>query len=48
MNTKEQTIEKITKIVLAILLFSCLAKMPYGYYNLVRFISLMGFSLFEQ
>ncbi|WP_425607795.1 DUF6804 family protein [Pinibacter soli] len=31
------------KIILAILLFLCLLKMPYGYYQLIRFISLVGF-----
>lgn len=31
------------KIGLAILLFSCLLKMPYGYFQLVRFLSLVGF-----
>lgn len=31
------------KIVLACLFFLCLAKMPYGYYELVRFAGLIGF-----
>jgi hypothetical protein len=31
------------KIILATLLFLCLLKMPYGYYQLVRFISFVGF-----
>lgn len=34
---------KIIKIALAIVLFSCLLNMPYGYYQLVRFISLIVF-----
>lgn len=34
---------KIIKSVLAILLMLCLLKMPFGYYELVRFISLIGF-----
>lgn len=34
---------KIIKSVLAILLLLCVFKMPYGYYELVRFISLIGF-----
>jgi hypothetical protein len=34
---------KIVKIVLALLLFICLADMPYGYYQLVRFAGLIGF-----
>ncbi|WP_234108903.1 MULTISPECIES: DUF6804 family protein [Chryseobacterium] len=35
--------EKAIKILLAILFFLCLAKMPYGYYQLVRFLALVGF-----
>ena len=37
--------DKIIKIVLAILLFFCLADMPYGYYQFVRFIGLIGFAI---
>lgn len=41
------------KIVLALLFFLCLADMPYGFYQLVRFSGLIGFSIlayqaFEQ
>ncbi len=36
---------KIIKILLAILFLLCLAKMPYGYYQLVRFISMIGFTI---
>ncbi|SKC06597.1 hypothetical protein SAMN05660477_02765 [Soonwooa buanensis] len=36
--------EKIIKIVLSILFILCLAKMPYGYYELVRFLALTGFA----
>ncbi|UGU16752.1 hypothetical protein LS482_02505 [Sinomicrobium kalidii] len=35
----------IIKIVLAILFFICLADMPYGYYQLVRFVAFIGFSI---
>lgn len=35
--------EKIIKIVLAILFFLCLADMPYGFYQFVRFAGLIGF-----
>jgi len=35
--------EKTLKIILAILLLLCLADMPYGYYQLVRFVSMAGF-----
>jgi len=33
------------KIVLAILFFLCLADMPYGYYQFVRFVGLIGFAI---
>jgi len=36
-------IEKVVKIILAALFFVCLAKMPYGYYQFVRFIAMVGF-----
>lgn len=35
---------KIIKIVLAILFLLCLLNMPYGYYQLVRFLALIGFA----
>lgn len=37
--------DKIIKIILAILFFLCLADMPYGYYQLVRFAGLIGFAI---
>ncbi|MDV4035890.1 MAG: hypothetical protein DI598_20665 [Pseudopedobacter saltans] len=37
--------EKIIKIGLAVLMFGCLLDMPYGYYQLVRFIALIGFGV---
>ncbi|WP_341832812.1 DUF6804 family protein [Sphingobacterium thalpophilum] len=37
--------EKIIKIGLAVLMFGCLLNMPYGYYQLVRFIALIGFGV---
>src|SRR5690554_2089274 len=37
--------EKTIKIILAIFLFICLADMPYGYYQFVRFIALIGFAV---
>ena len=33
------------KITLAILFFICLADMPYGYYEFVRFAGLVGFAI---
>jgi hypothetical protein len=35
--------DKTVKIGLAILLLLCLIDMPYGFYQLVRFLSLIGF-----
>lgn len=37
--------DKIIKIILAILFFVCLFNMPYGYFQLVRFIALVGFAI---
>ena len=36
---------KIVKVVLAILFVLCLADMPYGFYQFVRFAGLFGFSI---
>lgn len=35
--------ERIIKVILSLLFFVCLADMPYGYYQLVRFAGLVGF-----
>lgn len=35
----------IIKIILAILFFLCLLDMPYGYYQFVRFIAMVGFAI---
>jgi hypothetical protein len=35
----------IMKIALMILMLLCLIDMPFGYYQLVRFIALIGFSI---
>lgn len=37
--------ETIIKIVLAIVLFLCLLDMPYGFYQFVRFVALIGFGI---
>ena len=37
--------EVLIKIGLAILFFLCLLDMPYGYYQFVRFVSLIGFGI---
>ena len=39
------TIEILLKIILAILFFICLAEMPYGYFQIVRFAALVGFAI---
>ncbi|MCB9351982.1 MAG: hypothetical protein H6573_31495 [Lewinellaceae bacterium] len=39
------SLENIIKVVLAILFFLCLMDMPYGYYQLVRFLALVGFAI---
>jgi hypothetical protein len=36
--------KNLIKIILAILLVLCLADMPYGFYQFVRFIALIGFA----
>ncbi len=38
-------VDKIIKIGLAVLFFLCLADMPYGYYQFVRFAGLVGFAI---
>jgi hypothetical protein len=38
-------LEKIIKIILAVGFFICLLNMPYGYYEFIRFSSLLGFGL---
>jgi hypothetical protein len=37
--------DKIIKVVLAVLFFLCLLDMPYGYYQFVRFVGLIGFAI---
>jgi hypothetical protein len=37
--------DKIIKVVLAVLFFLCLLDMPYGFYQVVRFAGLIGFSI---
>ncbi|WP_417558583.1 DUF6804 family protein [Mesoflavibacter zeaxanthinifaciens] len=34
---------KVIKVALSLLFFLCLADMPYGYYQLVRFLAFIGF-----
>lgn len=37
--------EKAIKVILAVLLFICLAHLPYGYYQFVRFVAMIGFAI---
>lgn len=37
--------QAIIKIILSILFFLCLLQMPYGYFQAVRFIGMLGFIL---
>ena len=37
--------KNLIKVILAVLFFVCLLDMPYGFYQLVRFIALVGFSI---
>jgi hypothetical protein len=37
--------ERVTKLLLSLLFFLCLADMPYGYYQFVRFAGLVGFAI---
>jgi hypothetical protein len=39
-------IEKVVKIILAVLLLLCLLHLPYGYYQLIRFIATGSFLFF--
>ncbi|MDM1466720.1 hypothetical protein HX030_06590 [Myroides odoratimimus] len=38
--------EKTIKITIAVLLLLCLLKLPYGFYQFVRFVACIGFSYF--
>ena len=40
---KNNTTEIILKIILSILFLLCLFNMPYGYYQVTRFIGMLGF-----
>lgn len=37
--------DKIIKIVLAVLFLLCLLDFPYGYYQIVRFAGMIGFAI---
>jgi hypothetical protein len=37
--------DKVIKIILAVLFFLCLLDMPYGFFQAVRFAALVGFAI---
>jgi len=39
------SLQAIIKIVLSVLFFLCLLDMPYGFYQLVRIVALIGFGI---
>jgi len=41
----EKSFAIIIKIVLSVLFLTCLLDMPYGYFQLVRFLALAGFAV---
>ena len=43
MTKKDKSTQTIIFIALAFLLLLCLAKMPYGFYQVVRFLAFAGF-----
>ncbi len=45
-HTTEDNMEKVLKIGLALLFLGCLANMPYGYFQFVRFLGMIGFGFF--
>lgn len=45
LKTKMKNNETLLKIALAILMFLCLLDMPYGFYQFVRFVALIGFGV---
>ena len=45
MSKTAEQLATIIKISLSILLFLCLIDMPYGFYQFVRFLALIGFGI---
>lgn len=43
MSKKDNNIRSIILTALAVLLLLCLVKMPYGFYQIVRFLAFAGF-----
>ena len=45
LKTEMKNSEVLIKIALSILMFLCLLDMPYGFYQFVRFVALIGFGI---
>ena len=45
---KEESLPNIIKFILSILFIVCLLDMPYGYFQLVRFLALVGFVMLAK
>jgi hypothetical protein len=45
MKKLKPTTENIIKLFLIILMLICLFRLPYGYYQLIRYIALVGFAI---
>ena len=43
MTKKDKTTQSVIYIILTVLLLLCLAKMPYGFFQIVRFLAFVGF-----
>lgn len=43
--TKETNVMKLLNLILAAFMLLCLAPMPYGYYQLVRFVAMVVFAV---
>ena len=43
MNKTSTLLSEVIKILLSLLFLLCLIDMPYGYFQLVRFVALLGF-----
>lgn len=44
-NKNENLISLLLRFILVILFVICLFKMPYGYYQIIRFLGMFGFGL---
>lgn len=40
-----KSVDKIIKVILVVLFVGCLFDMPYGYFQLIRFLGIVGFGI---